>query len=381
MQKKIYIITYKLYDYVTRKYLIGGIQTYIRDLCLVCNEAGHQVQIIQISGSEDWTIECDGIKIINKATKSKSLRKSYQRSFNEVYTELNTNDSLFIISTDQMDVKSSGRNVITIQHGIAFDIPGSLIPGVWGKFSILQSMNKFLRCYKNVQRMYNTKRLVCVDYNYYNWFRTLGTIRNEDLVKIVPNYTSSFIDVEKLKTKMNQKSNTKKIVFARRFVDYRGTLLFANVINKMIKENFDIDVTFAGSGPLLEKINSMFENRSNVHFTSFSPCDSIAFHKQFDIAVVPTIFSEGTSLSLLEAMAAGCFPIATHVGGMTNVLLDGYNGRFVAPTEESLYKCLCEVVGMPSSIFAEYVFHAYETVTRAFSKESWKKKWLEIISE
>lgn len=381
MQKKIYIITYKLYDYVTRKYLIGGIQTYIRDLCLVCNEAGHQVQIIQISGSEDWTIEYDGIKIINKATKSKSLRKSYQRSFNEVYTELNTNDSLFIISTDQMDVKSKGDNVITIQHGIAFDIPGNLIPDIWGKLPILQSLNKFFRCYKNVQRMYNTKRIVCVDYNYYNWFRTLGTIRNENSIKIIPNYTSTFIDVERLHDKVNMRSKTKKIIFARRFVDYRGALLFANVIKRMIDEHFDIEVTFAGSGPLLGKVKKQLENYNNVHFTSFSPENSITFHEQFDIAVVPTIFSEGTSLSLLEAMAAGCFPVATHVGGMTNVLMDGYNGRLISPTEDSLYKCLCEVITMQSTVFDEYIFHAYETVVYAFSKSSWKKKWLEIISE
>ncbi|WP_420491566.1 glycosyltransferase [Neobacillus drentensis] len=50
--------------------------------------------------------------------------------------------------------------------------------------------------------------------------------------------------------------------------------------------------------------------------------------------------SEGTSLSLLEAMAAKCAEIATNVGGMTNIILDNYNGLIINPDESELYLAL-----------------------------------------
>lgn len=375
---KVYFFSYKLFDPSTNKFLIGGVQTYIRDLCLICKQEKFEVALIQVSDSDDFQTNHEGIKIINQKAPYKSLRRSYQKCFNEIYSRLNASDTKFVIATDQMDIKSDAENVITIQHGIAFDIPGNLIEGFWGKSPFLQSINKWIRCYKNVRRLSNTKRVVCVDYNYYNWVRTLSTIQNEDSVKIIPNYASSCIAEEELKQKLSHSSH-KRIVFARRFVDYRGTMLFANVIKRLIEEHIDVDVTFAGAGPLLEKTKKMFSGDENVRFTSFVSSESVAFHRQYDIAVVPTIFSEGTSLSLLEAMAAGCFPIATHVGGMTNIILDNYNGRLIAPTEQSLYQCLRDVLSMSHDDFSRVIRHAHDTSINAFSFSLWSERWLKVI--
>jgi glycosyltransferase involved in cell wall biosynthesis len=50
----------------------------------------------------------------------------------------------------------------------------------------------------------------------------------------------------------------------------------------------------------------------------------------FDVFVLPSL-REGTSLSLLEAMASGVAPIVTNVGGNPNVVKNGYNGYLVKP--------------------------------------------------
>lgn len=377
--KKICVISYKLFDFNKKCFLIGGIQTYIRDLCIAFGKAGSDVIMIQVSEDEDNECFYKGFVIANKKFPNSSRHKSYQIVFDYIYAKYNSADTNFVVSTDQMGVRSKECNVFTIQHGIAFDIPGYMIPGLWGKFSILQSINKYLRCLKNIQRFHQTKNVVCVDYNYYNWLRTLDTISNENCVKIIPNYTSHAISPKSLEEKIKRNSR-KRIIFARRFVDYRGTLLFANVIKRLLSEGVDIDVTFAGSGPLEKTIITMFEGFENVHFTSFSSDESIAFHEKYDISVVPTIFSEGTSLSLIESMAAGCFPIATHVGGMTNIILDGYNGKLTAPSENALYQTIIDVLSLPNEDFNEIVSHAYDTATKAFSYDNWCKKWLEVLS-
>jgi glycosyltransferase involved in cell wall biosynthesis len=80
-------------------------------------------------------------------------------------------------------------------------------------------------------------------------------------------------------------------------------------------------------------------------------------------------------------MSAGCFPVATHVGGMTNIVLDGYNGILCSPSEDSLYKSLIKVLEMNEQEYNTIVRNAYNSSVMAFSIEVWKQKWSEFIDE
>lgn len=372
--KTVIIITPSLIDFSSGNLKIGGLETYIKDLSLLCKDAGYNVLIYQSS------TDCAVKGILGEITVLPfSDKKTNQESFDCLYKKHNDEETVFIIATDQLDIKSKADNVISIQHGIAFDIPGNLIGGFWGKNSLLQHINKFLRCIKNVLRLYNTKNTVCVDYNYYNWFRTLGTISEGRNVTVIPNYTSNYLSAEVLEDKLSALHSIKKIVFARRFVEYRGTLMFANVARRLLAQRDDIDITFAGSGPLEGTIKQMFAGDERVHFSSFNAADTIEFHKAFDIAVVPTIFSEGTSLSLCEAMAAGCLGVSTHVGGLTNILIDHYNGFLCAPSEYSLYSTLVNVLDLPHTKFREITCCGYQTVRNGFSHDLWCEKWLKVL--
>ena len=118
-----------------------------------------------------------------------------------------------------------------------------------------------------------------------------------------------------------------------------------------------------------------------MHITKYEAKDSVGFHSKYDIAVVPTICSEGTSLSLLEAMSAGCFPIATHVGGMTNIILDHYNGLLCYPDEDSVFKALYEAVTMKKESFIRIATNAYRSSVEAFSVGSWSDRWSCFIDD
>lgn len=361
----------------TGQLIIGGVQTYISSLCELGRQKGYHVTVFQLDNNIDTSfVYVESQVIIRRVPYFK-----VQKYFDSVYKQYNSNDSIFIIITDQMPISSKATNVITIQHGIAFDIPGEYLSGIWGYNKVMHHVNKLLRCLRNVIRFYQAANTVCVDYNFYNWFRTIGTIYSNKKVKIIPNYSSSCITNEELEYKLLNRSSQIRILFARRFYDYRGTILFSNVVERLLKEYSNIEVTFAGSGPLENYIIQKFSNQENIKISSFNANDSILFHKQFDIAVVPTIFSEGTSLSLIEAMSAGCFPVATHVGGMTNIVLDGYNGILCSPCEDSLYKSLIKVLEMNEQEYNTIVRNAYNSSVMAFSIEVWKQKWSEFIDE
>ena len=351
-----------IYDRKTKKLSIGGVQTYMYDLAQLVYKRGYRPVIIEMN-SDGYT---DKYSFDNIEVWQTSFKRNYIRnSFNFIYNEFGSGDNLFLISTDNLDIKCNAKNVIAVQHGIAFDEP---------VFGFTKYIIKPLRIIKNIWRCVIVNNTVCVDYNYYNWFRAVYTLPKNHNVKVIPNYTSNSISRDELLSKLAKRSQ-RKIVFSRRFVEHRGTLIFVNAVKKLLSEYSDLDVTFAGAGPLKDFIEQQFKNDARVHMTSYASTQSIQFHSQFDISVVPTVFSEGTSLSLLEAMAAGCYPIASCVGGLSNILLDGYNGTLIIPTEDELYTSLKDVLEMPYDRFANMVTNAYNTATQGFSKKNWEEKW------
>ena len=365
MMKRVnFFISKGFYDESNKRISIGGVQTYIYDLAQLVMELGYKPVVYEMNNEgKTSSFSYDGILIKQISCTSKHY---FQKCFDAVYnSDAVGKDDIFIISTDQLTIRAKHDNVIAINHGIAFDEP---IPGVKGRII------KALKCYRNVQRAEMVENLVCVDYNFYNWYRTLSTIKDDRRFVVIPNYTQGCIPKEELDLKLFTTKRT-KILFARRFYDYRGTLIFSEAIDKIMEECPDVSVTFAGDGPLKGYLEQKYKGNKRVALTSYSAKDSLAFHKKYDVAVIPTIFSEGTSLSLCEAMAAGCYCIASHVGGLTNIIEDQYNGVLVAPNSESIYLALKQALTRDLNTYKDICVNGYETAKHGFSKELWKSKW------
>lgn len=198
---------------------------------------------------------------------------------------------------------------------------------------------------------------------------------------VIPNAAAEAISREEFDEKLNSITDLKKskIVFARRLMRYRGAQMFANVVTKLLDKYPNLDITIAGDGDLEEKLKKDFEGNKSVHMTKYTTEQSLEFHKQFDIAVVPTIYSEGTSLSLCEAMAAGCMPVSTHVGGLTNIIIDSYNGKLCYPSEDALYNAFEELLNMELSEYKKMLTNSYNSCTTAFIKSKWEERWIKYI--
>lgn len=373
---RIAIFYNRLYDFENNKLLIGGIETYIMDLSRLCLDLGFEVNIyiMLISKKDQYhSINYERINIIE------IYGSGYQKIFNYISKQY-TADDILIIATDMLNIKSDASNVIAIQHGISFDYPYSEIKTRLPRIKQFLLISKIRRCINFIHLFDNVKNKVCVDYNYFNWYRTIANIEDDQNVVVIPNYCSDIITEEELGYKLH-KQKKRKILFARRFVKCRGTLLFIEVVKKLMIEFPDLEVTFAGDGDLKELIVNNFKNCDGVFLKTYKSCESVSFHKTFDIAVIPTIWSEGTSLALCEAMSAGCFPVATHVGGITNIIIDGFNGKLSYPDEKSFYETLREVLIMDDKTFNAIVLNAYNSARTSFSIDSWEKKWTKFIKK
>ena len=262
-------------------------------------------------------------------------------------------------------------NAIAIQHGIAWDIPHE-------KKSFLNSIKALLQIIRKTRIINKVKKMVCVDYNYWNWIKASAPFsKYSNKLVVIPN----FAIVPKEFPKRSTPSNKINICFARRFETYRGTRLMKDAIFLLSNEpNFDrMSFYFAGNGSDEEYLKSAFINFNNVFFTSYSPQESYEFHSDMDIAVIPTIGSEGTSLSALEAMASGCALITTAVGGLSNIIIDEYNGLITEDNCFSLAKCIKELVDDSKKrlIIAQ---NGWNVVDKAFSVAKWKKDWLDLVA-
>ena len=120
---------------------------------------------------------------------------------------------------------------------------------------------------------------------------------------------------------------------------WKGHAYLMNAMFKVIKEFPDAILLVAGDGPV----------RANIELWAKSPGltpnvmvlghreDAAAVISALDIAVLPSVASEGIPQFVLQAMAAGKPVIGTSVGGIPEVVKDGVNGLVVPPVDpESL---------------------------------------------
>lgn len=351
---------------INKKPTIGGVQSYVESLCEYLVEDGYHTIVYQFSSQEFFNITRNSytVKGIKKAKSTKDLLNYIYSSENPDY-----NKDILVFSTDFMIVPNKFKKSIAIQHGVAWDITTDNKVSDFGNF--LSIFKGALRACKKYQKYKSCKNIVCVDYNFVNWYRTQVNHISNNLF-VVPNYTKIYNNTR------HKTCTVPSIVFARRLVDYRGTKLFANAIAEVLKMYPGTSITVAGTGPDEKWMKKYLHEYSEVNFTQYSADESVKFHENFDIAIVPTKGAEGTSLSLLEAMSAGCAVIATNIGGMTNIIINDYNGKLIFPKHKELVDAIVELIDNAEkrAILAK---RGNEMAREAFSIDRWKKAWREVI--
>ena len=106
--------------------------------------------------------------------------------------------------------------------------------------------------------------------------------------------------------------------------------LFLEAASAMASERGDIEFLIVGDGPLrgrLETLASKLGLESRIHFLGASDEVSSVL-KLFDVFVLSSR-SEGVPNAVMEAMAAGLPVVATRVGGVPDIVLDGTTGILV----------------------------------------------------
>ena len=349
---------------------IGGVQTYLVNLIPVLRHCGFTVTVYQRS-FKDFHREFDTYDVYGLGLSENDGPQVAKALLDTAQPHLDLSSDLLLYGCETCVTRVMPCRTIAIQHGVSWDVP---LTDRFSKVRYLRNyVGKGCRAWNTIHRVNKVDYLVCVDHNFVNWYKAVAPYPEVKHI-VIPNFTA-------IPSTLSQKNGeTLQIIFARRFFIHRGTRLFANVMERILKERDNIQITIAGTGPDADYLHAKLDQFGQVQFITFDSKDSLGIHQDKDIAVVPTIGSEGTSLSLLEAMASGCAVICTNVGGMTNIVLDGYNGLMISPDEENLYKALNRLID-DHILRTMLQSNAYATVKSTFSLENWQMRWMDLIEQ
>lgn len=130
-----------------------------------------------------------------------------------------------------------------------------------------------------------------------------------------------------------------RVGFVARLVKLaKRTHLLPQVMDECFRRGLDVEFHIAGEGECFDLLRAYVEENhleEKVHLEGWIPPMRMAgFWRHQDIYLNISDF-EGMSLTMLEAMAYGAFPVVTDVSGVVDVVKDGKNGLIV-PIEKWL---------------------------------------------
>jgi glycosyltransferase involved in cell wall biosynthesis len=127
-------------------------------------------------------------------------------------------------------------------------------------------------------------------------------------------------------------------------------------------------------------INSLTTECPNIKMYRRAYSQMQQEHEEAHIGVVPSLWSEGTSLSCIEAMAAGCAVVCSDVGGLGNLVFPGFNGFLLPPNPEAFTRTVAELLSTPN-MAGTMGLRGQQIAKSSFSLDTWEARVMEVTMD
>lgn len=360
--ERVDIINVYFFDWKGEVLFRGGAERYVTDLTRICGEMGLKPRILQ-SSQVPFERSFRGVPVIGIP-----VGGAWNLGKLSGNLERHTMDADLVIASP-MDLAcglSASKRIVGINHGIHWD-------ATTNRFFVEQ--NTVLRR-QIVEALQRCRAVTCVDTNFINWIRTVDWDLGRHL-HYVPNYVNheQFRAVDK-----DFDARVLKILFPRRMCEPRGLYLTIQAFDRLLAERQDIHLTLCGQavGEDTRATRSfMARHPGRVDWIERDMDQMGEVYAEHHVVLIPTLCSEGTSLSCLEAFASNCAVIATNIGGLPNLVLDEYNGLLIRPTGDDLQRAVTRLAD-DRALAADLARRA-QAVAQNFSYERWSESWKQIL--
>ncbi len=341
----------------------GGAERYLLDLSQIFINHHYEFLVVQLAEHKSWLQRYEHLSVIGlPAITNHDLFLRYAALLVE-------KAAVFIASPFPYanNFNTSATYTIGISHGVYWDRPEYQNPQFYAQIS--QSVSQL-------------NRLISVDTNTINAIQEIIPAQTNVDAVYIPNYVDPLFKNTKFHLPISTTPHNTVILFPRRLHEARGFYLLIDLIPTLFTQYDDLIFLFCGHGEnheskLLTKLSKTYPNQI-YHFV-LDPNDVYAAYKIADIVLIPTLYSEGTSLSCIEAMEAQKAIITTCVGGLTDLIINEYSGLLVNPNKDEIFKALCRLIEN-KSLRESLAKNAFKEAQQ-FHKKRWVAQWESIVKD
>jgi len=304
------------------------------------------------------------IKPLGNIRRNGDFEQDSKVGVEKFYEQTKDCDFYIFLTMNLANLGKTPKPTLSISHGIYWDFNSETYKQPeWN-----QRVARWLR---------NVNSVVSVDTNTINFVRA-----NMPQYIDKMNLISNFCDQEIYKP-LDKKDKSKfTVLYPRRINNLRGIHLFLKSASTLTEKYDDIEfwVVGKGLGDAEQQVKKWCENYRNCRHDSYDMNSMHNVYPQSDLVVIPTVASEGTSLSAIEAISCSKPLITTDVGGLNDINIDDFTGLKVKANNQDELTDAIEYAYLNRDKVEQWGKNAY-SISKSFSKVKWDNKWIKAINE
>jgi len=357
------ILNFNFFDWDGEHVVVGGAERYVLELARLIGSLGAQPRIVQNAGRYFSKVYAD-VPVFGVPAGASMDLFAMSAGFREAVSDA----ALVIASPLELAAHLAiDAPIIGISHGIHWDYPNNRMD-LHDSAVERRIVDAVLAC----------SACVAVDTNFYNWIRCFDADAAAR-IRYIPN----FVDLEAFRASPKRFDGPRlELLFPRRLCRERGFHELVEAFDALLPRHPSLELHLCGSGPPEdEAIARAFIERHphRVRWSQLSMDEMPAAYASSHIVLVPTVSAEGTSLSCIEAMATNNAIVTTAVGGLPNLVIDGYNGMISGPGAKGLVEAVERLVG-DRALVGRLAKNALSVVP-AFARDRWLARWTPLLME
>jgi len=353
-ERRVIILSYTFFDFDGVNMYYGGAERYLLELAELIREQGYYPEVVQC-GNGYWVRYYQDLRVTGIDVGSEAARLATE------FQKFDHAAALTIYSPFSLAVHVGEGATVGISHGIFWD------------HSAIHADQAAMQAITDAAQKLDA--IISVDTNTINWMRA-SVVDAVDKFVYLPN----FVDTDVFNPNPDVDDQKIVVLYPRRLYRPRGFWLVAEVLPDILDHYPKVEFYFVGRADAkeTEHISELIERYPDrIRWDVLPPEDMPRAYRQAHITIVPTVHSEGTSLSCLEALASGNAVIATNVGGLPNLILHNHNGLLIDVSADALKDALEELIEKPA--LRKQLAERGRAVAESFSIHRWRAQWEEIL--
>lgn len=369
---------------------IGGLSSHIDMLSRELIANGHDADIVSYNDVIPWfeslAVEMSrNIGVVSEQNRYyiKSMKSMWltveERLRTRAYDVINAQDPMALYALKDIDIPK----VVTVHGYLTYENLSS------GRVNIGSAEESFLLDME--KRSYRASdEVVAVDTGLKEHIKSISNI---DAIVIKNFVDTCELDMGKYDY-LNSRSDLgikaeKRVLFCpRRLTEKNGIIYPAMAVNQLRSIFPDIILYYSADGEQKEMLeNYIAINNLSKHIMllgEISRQQMMKYYKASDIILIPSICSKGakedTSISALEAMAFSKPVIASAVGGLKEIIINGESGLLIEEGNVSQLSDRIMRLLLDRKLYIRISKHARERVVKEFHISSGVSKYIDVYN-